>query len=135
MTPEAIYLRMMQKDAFSKLMGMELVHISKGKCDLQLTVTEFMLNGFEIAHGGICYAISDSALAFASNAYGQKCVSIETSISHLKAVKVQDIIHAECVEINRGNSIALYEVRCTNQNKELLSVFKGTVKISRSIWE
>ncbi len=135
MTPEEIYARMMEKDEFSRLLGMKLVEIKEGKCVLKLQVTASLLNGFQIAHGGITFSLADSALAFASNSYGQKCVSIETSISHLKSVGLNDTIVAECTEVNRGNSIALYAVNCTNQNNELVAVFKGTVKISRSIWE
>lgn len=135
MTPEAIYKRMMEKDEFSHLLGMELVSISEGACRLKLQVTENMLNGFQIAHGGISYSLADSALAFASNAYGVHCVSIETSISHLKPIRAKDQITAECVEVNRGNSIGLYIVNCKNQNDELVALFKGTVKISRNHWE
>lgn len=126
---------MMEKDAFSHHLGMELIEIQPGKCVLKLQVQDFMLNGHQIAHGGITYAISDSALAFAANAHGQKCVSIETSISHVKSVALNDQITATCSEIHRGNSIALYQVICQNQNGELVAQFKGTVKISRSIWE
>jgi acyl-CoA thioesterase len=135
MTAKEIYLRMMERDAYSHLLGMELLQIEPGKCSLQMTLKAEMLNGFQIAHGGITYALSDSALAFASNAYGQKCVSIETSISHLRSLEINDTIIAECTEVNRGNSIGLYAVNCRNQKGELVSVFKGTVKISRSIWE
>ena len=126
---------MMEKDDFSRLLGMHVVLIEQGACSLSLEITDKLLNGFQIAHGGITYSLSDSALAFASNSYGQKCVSIETSISHLKSAEIGDTITAECLEINRGNSIALYAVHCKNQKNELISVFKGTVKISRSIWE
>lgn len=135
MTPVDIYKRMMEKDAFSHLLGMELLHIDAGACTLQLVIHEEMLNGFQIAHGGITYSLSDSALAFAANAHGQKCVSIETSISHLKPLQMGDRLIAECLEINRGKSIALYAVNCKNQNDELVSVFKGTVKISRERWD
>ncbi|MEJ6799136.1 MAG: hotdog fold thioesterase [Crocinitomicaceae bacterium] len=135
MTPIEIYTKMMEKDEFSRLLGMELADIKEGSCILKLTVAKALLNGFQIAHGGIAYSLSDSALAFASNAYGQKCVSIETSISHLKSVQIGETITAFCTEINRGNSIALYAVHCKNQNHDLISVFKGTVKISRSNWE
>ncbi len=135
MRPEEIYNQMMEKDAFSQLLGMSLISISPGTCSLQVKVTGIMLNGFQIAHGGITYALSDSALAFASNAHGQQCVSIETSISHLQPIKLNDTIIAECTEVNRGNSIGLYAVNCRNQDGDLVSVFKGTVKISRSKWE
>jgi acyl-CoA thioesterase len=134
MSPKEIVNKMMEKDEFSRWLGISVVEIENGKCILELKVAKEMLNGFHIAHGGISYSISDSALAFASNAYGQHCVSIETSISHLKAVKENDMLRAECTEINRGKSIGLYEVKTFNQNRELVSYFKGTVKVLREEW-
>ncbi len=134
MSPKEIVNKMMEKDEFSRWLGISVLEISNGKCTLELKVTKEMLNGFHIAHGGISYSISDSALAFASNSYGQHCVSIETGISHLKPVKENDILRAECTEINRGKSIGLYEVKTYNQNRELVSYFKGTVKILREEW-
>ena len=72
-----------------------------------------MLNGFQILHGGISYSLSDSALAFASNSYGNKCVSIETSISHTRPAKLGDILIATCKEIHRGNGASrIREVDC-----------------------
>jgi acyl-CoA thioesterase len=93
-----------------------------------------MLNGFEILHGGITYSLSDSALAFASNSYGYKCVSIESSISHLRPVKIGDVLTAHTKEINRGKTIGVYEVTILNQDNKKVSHFKGTAHISQEIW-
>ena len=86
-TQKMIYNEMFVKDAFSKWLGIEIIEISKGYSQLKMTVTEKMLNGFKIAHGGITYSLADSALAFASNTHGKKCISIETSISHVQKIK------------------------------------------------
>ena len=59
-----------------------------------MTIREEMTNGFKIAHGGITFSFADSAFAFASNSRGRKAVSIETSISHTKPLKIGDIITA-----------------------------------------
>ncbi len=133
-TPEEIVAEMMQQDAFSKWLGIELIHISRGYCVLQLSVNSEMLNGFEILHGGISYSLSDSALAFAANSYGNKCVSIETSISHLKPVPPKEILKAVANELHRGKSLAVYEVSIFNARDEKISLFKGTVHISKEIW-
>lgn len=93
-----------------------------------------MLNGFGIAHGGISYSLSDSALAFAANAYGKQCVSIETAISHLRPARLNDELTVVCNEIHRGRSIALYTVKITNQEGVDISHFKGTVHISENEW-
>lgn len=135
MNPIQIVERMLQSDAFSKWLGIEVVEISEGKCILSMKVTSEMLNGFHIAHGGISYALADSALAFAANSYGNQCVSIETSISHTKPSSEYDLLTATCTELHRGKTIGIYQVEVKNQNQKLIALFKGTVHISTKIWE
>ena len=135
LTPSQIVSTMMEKDAFSQWLGITINKIELGTCILSCQVKEEMLNGFEILHGGISYSLSDSALAFASNSYGNKCVSIETSISHTRPAKIGDVLTATCKEVHRGKRIGIYEVSISNQEDTLISVFKGTVHISEDTWE
>ena len=132
--PQEIIHLMMTKDAFSNWLGIEIMEITKGNCTLACKVNESMLNGFEIVHGGISYSLSDSALAFAANSRGFKCVSIETSISHTRPAKLNDILTASCTELHRGKSIGIYHVTVSDQNNKTVSLFKGTVKILDEIW-
>ena len=134
LSPNQVVEMMMEKDAFSNWMGIHVDKIELGTSILSCTVKEEMLNGFQILHGGISYSLSDSALAFASNSYGNKCVSIETSISHTRPAKLGDILTATCKEINRGKTIGIYEVAVTNQDQKLIAIFKGTVSISVDTW-
>lgn len=135
MTPAEIVQKMMDKDAFSQWLNIEVLEIKAGYCQLKMKVDSEMVNGFMIAHGGISYSFSDSALAFASNAYGKQCVSIETSISHTRPAKIGDILTATCKELNRGRTIGIYEVVVKNQDDKIVSLFKGTVHISDRDWE
>lgn len=133
-TPKEIVSQMMQNDAFSRWLNVDVLETKLGSCSLQLKVNSEMLNGFSITHGGITYSLADSSLAFASNSYGYKAVSIETSISHLKKVLENDSLIAVCTEINRGKKIAKYESKIYNQKQELVAHFLGTVFISEEIW-
>jgi acyl-CoA thioesterase len=133
-TPEAIVALMLENDAYSNWMGVTVLEIGHGHCTLSCTVSEYMLNGFGIAHGGITYALSDSALAFASNSYGQQCVSIETNIAHIKPVQLHDTLTAACSEIQKGKTIARYVVDVTNQNHEQVARFNGTVFRTEKSW-
>ncbi len=133
-SPEDIIALMMEKDAFSQWMGVSIKSISKGSCVLECTVHDDMLNGFNIAHGGISYSLSDSALAFSANSYGYQCVSIETSISPVRPVHLNDTLTVSCEEIHRGKTIGIYTVEIKNQEFKLISKFKGTVNISRNVW-
>ena len=69
---EKIVDTMYQNDAFSQWLGIEIIDVYEGFCQLKMTVRKEMLNGFQIAHGGIAYSLADSALAFASNSHGRK---------------------------------------------------------------
>lgn len=133
-TPKEIVDIMLEGDAFSRWMQITVEELHKGRCIISCIVRAEMLNGHHIAHGGISYSLSDSALAFAANSYGNKCVSIETSISHLLPIKEGDKLTAVCKEIHRGKTVAIYKVHTVNQYNELVAAFKGTVNISRESW-
>jgi acyl-CoA thioesterase len=133
-TPDEIVGLMFQGDAYSKALGMHVAFLEAGSCLLQMKVMEHMVNGFNIAHGGITYALADSAMAFASNAHGVQCVSIETAISHIKKVWVGDTLSASCKELSRNRKVGIYEVEVTNQSNELVAHFKGTVLVSDREW-
>jgi len=126
--------RMMAGDAYSQWLGIERLEEGAGHCTLRMTVREEMLNGFAIAHGGISYALADSALAFASNGHGQKAVSVETSISHLRPVKSGDTLTATALEDHCSRKIGLYRVEIHNQAGQLVALFKGTVYRTGEAW-
>lgn len=126
--------QMYNNDAFSQWLSIKRIKEYAGYSKLEMTVGKEMLNGFQIAHGGICYSLADSALAFASNSHGIKAVSIETSISHTHPVKEGDVITAEAKELELKNKIGIYEVKVSNQNGDTVALFKGTVYRTGKRW-
>ena len=126
--------KMMNGDAFSQWLSIEVLEISNGFCKLKMKVRDEMTNGFNIAHGGIAYSLADSCLAFAANSDGIQSVSIETSISHTKEVKSGDILTTTSKEINKSNKTALYYITITNQDKLEVAHFKGTVYRTSKEW-
>ncbi len=133
-TAQQIVDLMYNNDAFSKWLGIERLEEKPGYCRLKMQLRKEMTNGFAIAHGGITYSLADSALAFASNGYGVQSVSIETSISHIKPLRAGDVITAEARELSQTNKTGIYEVRITNQDQELVALFKGTVYRTSKEW-
>ncbi len=133
--PADIVHKMMEKDAMSQWLGIKIISIEPGNVVLSLKVKPEMLNGFEIAHGGITYAISDSCLAFSSNAHGKHAVSIETSISHLAPVLSGDTLTTKIEETSLSKKFGIYTVSCYNQNNKLVSTFKGTMYRKDKVWE
>lgn len=125
---------MMDGDAFSQWLGIEVLDVAAGYCKLKMTIREEMTNGFNIAHGGIAYSLADSCLAFAANADGIQSMSIETAISHTKKVMSGDTLFAEAKEINKGGKTALYYITITNQENQEIAHFKGTVFRTGKEW-
>jgi acyl-CoA thioesterase len=132
---EKIVNFMFTNDAFSQWLGIERLNVAPGVCDLRMTVRSEMLNGFAIAHGGISYSLADTALAFASNAHGLKCYSVETSISHVKMVAEGDVLTTLVEEKSLSKRIGVYHITVFNQNSEAVAFFKGTVHRSEKSWE
>tara|TARA_B100001540_G_C15533649_1_gene518109 strand:+ start:140 stop:553 length:414 start_codon:yes stop_codon:yes gene_type:complete len=125
---------MINGDAFSKWLGIEVIKVSEGFCKLEMTVRDEMTNGFNIAHGGISYSLADSALAFAANSDGVQSLSIETTISHTKKVLSGDRLTAETKEISKNEKNAVYNISITNQEDVEVAHFKGTVYRTKKKW-
>ena len=131
----AIVDKMYREDKFSQWLGIERVLIEQGHCILKMKVREEMMNGFGIAHGGIAFSFADSALAFASNAYGRLSVALECSISFPVAVKVDDVLTCEANELSLTNKTATYLMEVKNQKLENVAFFKGTVYRTSKEWK
>ena len=132
--PEKVFRKMYDNDAFSQWLGIEVVEVKDGYCELKMTVRKEMLNGFQIAHGGIAYSLADSALAFASNSHGRKSLSVETSISHTVSVKEGDVLTAITEELSLSDKIGVYLITITNQDNQEVAYFKGTVYRTSKEW-
>ena len=135
LSPTEIVNKMLNNDAMSQWLGIELISIEKGNVTLQITVRKEMTNGFDIAHGGITYSISDSSLAFSANAHGIQAVSVETSISHLKPVHIGDVLTTQVQEISLTKRIGVYHINVYNQNNILVSTMKGTMYRNGKSWD
>lgn len=134
-SPQDITEQMMANDHFSQWLGIQVIELKEGYCKLQLVIRKEMLNGFGIAHGGIAYSLADSALAFAANSRGQKAVSIETSISHVKSVQEHEVMVAEAIEESCSNTLAVYSISIKmTADLSLIALFKGTVYRKSENW-
>ncbi len=134
MNSTQIVHKMFDNDAFSKWLGIELIEIGDGISVLRMKVRKEMLNGFDVLHGGITYSLADSSLAFASNSYGRKSMSIETSISHTLPCKEGDVLTTKTVERSLTNRIGIYDISVINQDDKVVALFKGTVYRSDKEW-
>lgn len=133
-TLHPIVQQMMDGDAMSQWLGIDVLESGPGVCTCRMTVREEMVNGFGIAHGAITYALADSTLAFAVNAQGQHAVSVTSTIQHLAAVKVGDVLTARAIPRADGGRIAHVDVEVTNQHGDRVAWLTATGYKRSSSW-
>ena len=118
---------MLATDAFSAWLGLELVEVRPGGCTVRMTVRPEMANGFGVCHGGVTFALADSALAFASNTHGTVTVSIENSMTYPAAARIGDVLTATAEEEASSARLAYYRVVVRTQDETTVALFRGTV--------
>jgi acyl-CoA thioesterase len=124
---EKVVAKMLEKDEFSRWLGIKVLEIKPGYSKIKMKVRHEMLNGFHTCHGGVTMSLADSALAFASNNHGRVSVALETSIAYPAAVFEGDELTAEAVEQSKGNSVGVYNITVTNHKDIKVGIFRGTV--------
>ena len=93
---------MSANDSASKALGIEIEIPDAGSAIARMTVSEAMLNGFAVCHGGHIFALADTAFAFACNAYDRLTLAAGASIDFLRPVHAGDALVATAVERQRG---------------------------------
>ena len=124
--PEQVLAVMLERDRFTRWLGLEVDEIGSGCCKLHYTIREDMLNGFENVHGGILFSAADSAFAFACNSHGRITVALDVSITFTRPARAGDRMTVEAKEVYLGNKTSVYDIRTTNAEGELVAMFKGT---------
>jgi acyl-CoA thioesterase len=133
-TLHPIVQQMMDGDAMSQWLGIEVLESGPGLCTCRMTVRKEMVNGFGIAHGAITYALADSTLAFAVNAQGHHAVSVTSTIQHLAAVHVGDVLTARAIPRADGGRIAHVDVEVTNQHGDRVAWLTATGYKRSAAW-
>ena len=97
-------------DRASQALGMEIIEVGPGRATLRMTVREDMVNGHGIGHGGLTFAVADSAFAFACNSYGVTTVAAGAEIRFLAPTRSGDQLVATAVERSRDDRDGVYDV-------------------------
>ncbi len=126
--------KMLENDAYSQWLGIQILDVKEGYCQLKMQIRKDMLNSMEKAHGGITYALADTAFGFACNTFGKKAVSIESSINHIEALEEGDILIAESDVKSQKNKLGFYIVEIKKDN-QLVALFKGVTYRTNVDWE
>jgi acyl-CoA thioesterase len=121
---------MWRDDHASRSLGMVLEHVSPGLARLSMVVTQAMVNGHGICHGGFTYALADSAMAFASNSHGERAVAQHNAITYIRPVRLGETLIAVAEERARAGRSAVHDVRVTGSDGSIVAEFRGQTRLS-----
>ncbi len=116
---------MLARDRASQALGIAILDARPGRASAALTVTEAMVNGHAITHGGVVFTLADSAFAFACNSRNEPNVALQCSISYVAAGKLGDRLVAEAVEQSSKGRTGVYDITVTRGAGELVALFRG----------
>lgn len=116
-----------QKDAFAKLLGIELLEAADGKAAARMTVSESMINGLGTVQGGALFSLADFTFAAAINSNGGELVTLDATINFFRPADLGALLYAEAVPVKSGNTIMVYDVQvCLGKGGKIVSSFRGT---------
>jgi acyl-CoA thioesterase len=113
------------QDKASQGLGMRLLEVAPGSARVSMRVRADMVNGHDICHGGLVFALADSAFAFACNSHNDATVAASGSIDFLAPARTGDELTAEARELWRSRRNGLYEITVFNQRGERIALFRG----------
>jgi acyl-CoA thioesterase len=112
-------------DQASKMLGMKIESVSPGNARVTMRVRPDMVNGHGICHGGLIFALADSAFAFACNSHGDNTVAAGAAIEFLAPGLEGDLLTASASERWRAGRSGIYEIEVRNERDEAIALFRG----------
>src|SRR5215471_6190707 len=85
---------MMANDAASRGLGIELIDQGEGRAVTRMTVRQDMVNGHAMAHGGLIFALADTAFACACNSFGPVTVAASAEIVFIAPARAGAVLAA-----------------------------------------
>ena len=97
----------MEKDAFAKQLGIELMEVEPGRAKVRMRVGDEHRNSVGMVHGGVIFTLADYAFAVACNSYGTVAVAVNCHISYLRPPE-GEALAAEAAEVSKSRRLGTY---------------------------
>ena len=98
---------MYARDEASRSLGIEIQQVKAGYAELTMKVATWMLNGASVCHGGLIFALADTAMAFASNSRNENMRLAEAKFVRLCCFDGIVEQGRDCDEISRRGTTTL----------------------------
>ena len=105
--------------------GIVIEEARAGYCRLSMTIREDMLNGHGTAHGGMIFALADTAFAYICNGGNERTVAAQASIVFLDSAKAGETLVAEGEETAKAGRGGVTRVSVKTAEGRAVAEFTG----------
>jgi acyl-CoA thioesterase len=105
--------------------GVEIEEAREGYARLRMTLRPDMLNSHRIGHGGMIFALADTAFAYACNGRNVRTVAAQASIVFLDAAREGETLVAEAKEQALAGRSGVYNVSVRGEGGRAIAEFQG----------
>lgn len=116
---------MMRRDRASAALGMTVEVDEPGRSVVSMVVRDDMVNGFAITHGGLVFALADTAFALACNEDERMTVAAGADITFLKSTRAGQTLTATAVRRVVSGRTGLYDVTVRDETGDAVAEFRG----------
>ena len=121
---------MLANEGTGKAWAIQIEEAREGYSRIRMKLRGDMLNGHGKAHGGMVYALADTAFAYACNSRNVTTVAAQASIVFLDAGREGEVLVAEAREAALAGRSGVYNVSVRTDAGRPIAEFQG---FSRSI--
>jgi len=105
--------------------GITIEEARAGYARLSMMVRADMLNGHRIVHGGMVFALADTAFAYVCNGRNEKTVAAQASIVFLGSANEGDTLIAEAEEVSTAGRSGVSRVSVRTVEGRPIAEFTG----------
>ena len=105
--------------------GITIDEARAGYARISMTLTSAMLNGHRIAHGGMVFALADTAFAYVCNGDNVKTVAAQASIVFLGSAAEGETLVAEAEEVATAGRGGVTRVTVQTLDGRAVAEFTG----------
>ena len=117
-------------DAAARGLGITIEEIGPGRATAQMAVRGTMINSHGLCHGGMIFALADTAFAYACNAENRSNVAMSCTIDFLAPGHLGEVLKAEARERLREGKTGIFDISVTGTDGRAVAEFRG---LSRQI--
>lgn len=116
---------MMRRDRASAMLGMVVERDDIGHAVVSMTLRDDMMNGHDIAHGGLVFALADTAFAIACNDDVLVTVAAGADITFFKSTRTGQTLTATAVERTKRGRSGVTDVTVVDETGDVVAEFRG----------